>query len=250
MLKIPLSIIIITHRSNQLFINSLKSAQFAEEVIVVDNNSHNNWSQLNKYFNFKKIPYPQDIHDFSLLRNVALKHATQNWVFFLDSDEVITPKSQPQIAKIIKQDRACGAMVNRVDIFLDKKMKWGEPGFIKILRMAKRNSMKYIGPIHELAKVNGQVVKSSIQIHHYSHASISSFINKVTLYSLREAQYRYQLKKHFSLFELLIYPPAKFVTNYIFKLGFLDGFRGLVYAVNMSLHSLAVRVYLYEKNKL
>jgi hypothetical protein len=37
------------------------------------------------------------------------------------------------------------------------------------------------------------------------------------------------------------------MLNYWLKLGFLDGFAGLSYALMMSFHSLLVRIYLYEK---
>ena len=42
---------------------------------------------------------------------------------------------------------------------------------------------------------------------------------------------------------------AKFVSNYWLKAGFLDGWRGLIYAVVMSIHSLAVRVFIYEQQQ-
>jgi hypothetical protein len=40
-------------------------------------------------------------------------------------------------------------------------------------------------------------------------------------------------------------PLAKFIWNYFFLWGFLDGIHGFVFAVLMSLHSFAVRVKLY-----
>ena len=47
--------------------------------------------------------------------------------------------------------------------------------------------------------------------------------------------------------QMIVYPIGKFINNFILELGFLDGWRGLIYAFIMSLHSLWVRVYWYEK---
>lgn len=48
--QIPITIIILTNRNDSRFINSLKSSQIAKEVLIIDNNSKNNWQKLNKNF--------------------------------------------------------------------------------------------------------------------------------------------------------------------------------------------------------
>ena len=51
----------------------------------------------------------------------------------------------------------------------------------------------------------------------------------------------------FSLFELLFFPVIKFIYSYIIQLGVLDGFAGLTMSYMMSIHSLCVRIKMYEK---
>jgi len=52
---LPVTIAIITHRLDTRFIASLRSSQIAKNVIVVDNNSNNDWEKLKKNYNFDLI---------------------------------------------------------------------------------------------------------------------------------------------------------------------------------------------------
>jgi hypothetical protein len=61
-----------------------------------------------------------------------------------------------------------------------------------------------------------------------------------------ETALRLQEGRGFSWGELLFLPLGKFLYNYVGLLGFLDGWRGLCYALVMSMHSLGIRLRLYE----
>ncbi|MBU0579071.1 glycosyltransferase family 2 protein [Patescibacteria group bacterium] len=222
---VELSIIIITRPNDPLLAKAKKSAQFANEVLVIKKKS---------------------IADFALTRNQALKMAKHEWVLFLDSDEVISPTSVNEIKKIIAENKLDGVYINRQDIFYDKPLKFGESGAIKLLRMGKKSKITWHRPIHEVAKISGVVGKSNIKILHYAHLSLKEFCDSITNYAEREANFRYQQDQSFYLLQLVFYPWGKFIFNYIIRLGFLDGWRGLCYAIIMSLHSLAVRVFQYE----
>ena len=46
---------------------------------------------------------------------------------------------------------------------------------------------------------------------------------------------------------ILLFPAGKFIQNYFFKRGFLDGTAGFIHAALMSLHSFLVRGKLWTK---
>ena len=64
--SIPISVIILTHRNDARFLKALKSAQFAEEVLIIDHQSHNNWSELKRQYRFKVISIDNTAHRLSL----------------------------------------------------------------------------------------------------------------------------------------------------------------------------------------
>lgn len=252
--QIPITIIILTNRNDSRFINSLKSSQIAKEVLIIDNNSKNNWQKLNKKFRFKLLTYSDQIENFAKVRNLALKKVETNWVIFLDSDETLGNSEDQlkanikKIENIIKKDLFDGVSIIRKDIFLNKMLNFGEAGNIKIIRMFKKNNGKFVKNVHEVAQIAGKVGVSDILISHFSHTNISSFQKDIQIYAFM-ASINEQANPRLNILKMIFYPIIKFFLNYFIKLGFLDGYRGLTYAIMMSLHSFFVRIFYFERQQ-
>jgi len=229
--KLPLSaIIILNKKADQPVLKRVKKAlEFAMEVLLVDTGE-------------------EPVEDFSKVRNQALIKASYDWILFVDSDEVVADESVEQIEKIVLGGEVDLVFVRRKDIFLGKVLRWGEVGNLNLIRLGKKSQIKFERPVHEVIKVNSshKVFNSGIILKHYAHQNIEEFFGKIKFYASREAQHRFENKTKFEPWGILFFPMGKFVLNFFFKLGFLDGYRGLVYAMMMSLHSLLVRVYLLE----
>jgi len=240
---ISCSAVLITNVFDHKCQNALRSLGDFAELLIFDSASGIQESDL-KHPNAKIIPIPDEpITDFAFLRNEALRLTTQEWVFFLDSDEVLQPFSTAKLQKTLQTTTASGFFCTRSDFFHGKQLHYGEAGKQKLIRLVRASATRFTGKIHEVAQVAGRVDQSELLVYHFSHESISEFIADVTKYATQLGNNR-----DFSLFELLVYPPAKFVYTYIFLLGFLDGYRGLSYALIMTLHSITVRITAYEKN--
>jgi glycosyltransferase involved in cell wall biosynthesis len=240
-----LSIVIITNRNDSRFINSLKNAQLAQEIFIIDNNSQNNWIELRDKYRFIVIEHPDNIKNFSVVRNHALTMVKTSWVLFLDSDEVLSENAETEIKKIIKENFYDVICVPRVDYFLDKPLKFGETGTMALIRLFKTDKGKFVRNVHEVLDYSGKLGEANFQILHFAHQSIKDFMEKITRYARMESEARIYSKTE-NLIQMIIFPPSKFILNYFLKLGFLDGYRGLIYALMMSLHSFFVRVFYYE----
>ncbi len=224
--KLPITVIILAKKDDSGLDRAQKSVMFAAEVLV--------------------ITKPAPITDFSMVRNEAISQASQPWVLFLDSDEAVAPESVAEISRLIKQDHCAGIEVLRRDIFHQRPLYYGEAGMMTLLRLGKRDQLHFSRPVHEVATVSGEVCTSNILIYHHAHPDINQFFDKNRYYAQLAAQDLAQRGQSFSLLKLIFYPPLKFSWNFFFKLGFLDGWRGFVYALMMSLHSCWVRVFQYE----
>ena len=246
--NVPLSVIILTHRNDERFVRALSSAQPAAEVMIADFDSHNDWPKLKKQFHFTHFNRQLKISNFSAERNWALKRARHEWVFFLDSDEVIRGDGWAEIEKVISQSELDGVYVRRFDIFYDKMLHHGETGQMWLLRLMKKSASQFIRPVHEKAQVTGKTGHSKIVLLHHAHPTISDFLYDITKYAKIEADFQTDRKlSPLSLgIKTLLYPKLKFLDNFVLRGGFLDGWRGVIYAVMMSLHSLFVRVFSYE----
>ena len=241
-----LSIVILNHLPVKLLQPTLKSASFAAEIIIIqDTNSKHSPPKSTK--NIKVFSKP--LHSFATQRNFALKKASQPWVLFLDSDEVVSKKLQGQIIQAIETSKYQGYYLNRQDIFFSQALKYGETGSIKLLRLAKKAAGKFTRSVHETWQIQGRVGELEAPLMHYKDNLTTSFISKITSYGLLDSQELVSENKPFSYFKLLFFPLAKFIQNYLFKRGLQDGILGLFHAYLMRLQSLSVRVFQWQNKR-
>lgn len=244
-----ISLIILVHHNDFTLKKDL--TDYFEQIILVDNTSKQQLATRFKQLKqVKVIVHPQPIVDFSKVRNMAIDEANQKWVMLLDSDEVISPQLYQSIKKNISQQNRCnkcqGYYIKRQDIFKGKTLQFGEVGHVYKLRLAKKDKIQFVRPIHEVAIIDGKTCHLPQPIYHYAHHSITTFLTKIAKYAYREAAYKIEQGQTFSVFSLVCKPLLKFLYNYIIKLGFLDGYAGFTYAIMMSIHSMIVRISIYE----
>ena len=188
-----------------------------------------------------------NIQDFSQARNQAMAQANTKWILFLDQDETLTPLLRHEIDTVLSR-LPIGTpddiyAFKRQDWFLGRKLCFGETSRVRLIRLMPKNSGYWKGKIHEKFVSDFPVKTLKHPLLHHRRLSVSQFLDRINYYSSLRAE---EINR-FSIFELLFYPPVKFVKNYFWHLGFLDGLPGLAMAFMMSFHSLAVRVKQYEK---
>ncbi len=221
-----LTAIILTNRSENDFRSTEKSLQFADETIILRGGL---------------------LKDFAKQRNHALKQAQNEWVLYVDDDEIVTRELAQEIKKAITKSNFSGYFLKRIDRYHHRLLSHGETGSIKLLRLAKKDAGIWKRPVHEYWQVTGRVGQLSQSLIHERNDLTESFINRVILYGPIDAGALVKENKPFTYWRLLIYPIAKFIFNYKLKLGFLDGILGLFQAYLMSLQSLSVRVYQWQE---
>jgi hypothetical protein len=238
--------VILTHNNQTQLKSALASASFCQEVIVVDDASTDATPKLARKAGAKLFTRALN-HDFAAQRNFALSQATHPWVLFLDPDEIIPPTLRAAILRALKDPGdLVGFYLRRTDIFLGTELTHGETGHIKLLRLARKTAGLWRRPVHEVWAIQGPTATLTPPLFHSPHPDLNQFLAKINFYTSIEATHRRRQGHSFSLLTCNTHPLGKFILNYFIKLGFLDGFPGLVMAYFMSLHSLIVRVKLYE----
>ncbi|EKE00463.1 MAG: lipopolysaccharide core biosynthesis glycosyltransferase WaaE [uncultured bacterium] len=224
-----LSIVVITNKPklNGLFLTSL---HFGDELIV------DKKEQL-------------QTESFAERRNSALKKAKGEWVLFIDDDEVVSRELAREITEVIKTSKNQGYYLNRKDLFYNQVIRFGEVSNISILRLAQKGSGLFARDVHEVWNIKGKTAKLTNELYHIKDNFISEFVARISLYGPLDADSLNKEGKSFTFFKLLFYPKAKFIQNYIFRRGHLDGFVGLFLAYLMSVQSLSVRIFQWEKQR-
>lgn len=248
-----LSAVILTKNEENHIATAIESVKFCEEILVFDDHSTDKTVEIAKELGAILIPYPIAA-DFSAARNEGMKSAKNHWILFLDTDEEITPQLQASIEKVLRTAPAfCAYWLRRQEVFWRTILRHGEvrTAYAKgIIRLVKKDGGAWQGKVHEVFVPSGKTKTLKGYITHISHQNIAEFLAHINQYSTLRARELVSQGKHFSLLQLLLYPPIKFFYTYFGKLGFLDGPAGFVYSFLMAFHSFLVRAKLYQYTKI
>lgn len=231
-----LSAVVITKNEEDKIAKCIQSLQFCEEIIVIDDNSIDQTAQIAKQLG-AKVYFHQLNNDFAAQRNFGLQKAKHDWVLFVDADEIVTPALAEEIKNKISNGKYSAYFLRRRDVWMGKPLRYGEAGNTCLIRLGKKSTGKWVRSVHEHWLIEGSVGKSKNFLMHYPHPSIAEFINHIAYYSKLHAKDNKKEGKSATIFHIIFFPPAKFLYFYFLKCGFLDGVRGFIVAVLMSLHS-------------
>jgi len=241
-----ISAVVLTHNDEDLIGDVLETLKWCDERIIVDDNSTDKTREIAKITG--AIVYQHALGDnFAEQRNFGLNHATRDWVLFVDSDELVPVALQKEILKQVQDDKYVGYYISRKDFLFGRELRYGETAHVKLLRLAKKGAGKWIRAVHETWNVKAEGVASlTTPLLHYPHSTVSKFLGQINRYTTINARVFYNEGKRVSVWQIIAYPIAKFIQNYIIRLGFLDGVAGFVVAMMMSFHSFLTRGKLWE----
>lgn len=247
-----ISAVILTKNEEENIVDCIQSLDWCDEIIIIDDYSQDstiyrvrNFLSGNKNKLNLKIFQHKLNDDFAAQRNFGMDKASGDWILYIDADERISDRLRDEIIKVTQNHAVAGNCVGfyiqRKDYFLGSWLEHGETADIKLLRLARRGSGEWWGRAHEKWIVKGITGTLDNCLGHYSHSRVGGFLAKVNTYSSLVAGSWVKEKKKMYTWEIFIYPLGKFIYNYFWKLGFLDGVPGFIMAMMMSFHSFLAR---------
>ena len=228
--------------------DAIKSVHFADEIIVIDSFSTDKTLEIAEKMNVKIIKRKFD--DFSSQKNFAINQAKNEWIYILDADERVTPEVEKEILEAVKKPNDfVGFFVRRTFYFAGEKINYCGWQRDKVIRLFLKEHCSYSGVVHETIKTSGELGFFKNKIDHFGYRNYDHFIAKIHQYGELKAAELHKRGKNVNLFHILIKPPARFFIHYIFRLGFLDGFAGLILARTQAYAVLTRYIKLWLLNK-
>lgn len=227
----------------------LKSLAWCDERIVMDDNSTDATREIAREAG--ALVHTRALNDnFAAQRNAAVDLARNDWILFIDSDEIVSPKLKQEIQNIVFSEHVTRARVRRRDHFLGAALTHGEVAAAAqkgICRLVKRGSGSWKGAVHETWHPHrGDEAFLEGYIEHYPHPSVTEFLREVNRYSSIRAMELYTANTPFRMWDPILYPVGKFIYTYFVKMGFRDGAEGFIYSFIMAFHSFLVRAKLFQ----
>lgn len=266
-IKIPNLAIVTICKNEELLLPEFLDhlVDWVEEIIVIDDNSADGSVPILAEYQKRypgiiayKVVVRKEEEYFSDLRNYGIKLSTSEWILHMDVDERVTAHFYSEIKNIffseIIHSQFDAFKFRRLNYFLSKPMYFGDLSNWNKVHLSRRHILKFEGLNHEIISLNtsedriGQLKKRMVHLNERFYLQRLDKSRRYLNDLVNEINHKYQ--RLFGFYFILLFPVLFFTKLYFFQLGFLDGKRGLVWAIHSSVARFQACVLIYYDLKL
>lgn len=247
-----ISVVINTLNSEKYLEQCLESVKVFDEIIICDMHSEDKTIEIAEKYGCK-IYFHEKTGYVEPARNFAIGKATGDWVFVLDSDEVVPEKLAEYLKSFANENQTYSVLaVPRKNWFFGKFVK-GDWWPDSQMRFFKNGCVDWPTRIHLFPVVKGETYitnQEDLAILHYQCDSISDLVEKTNRYT------DFELEKHawdkITIPKIIFKPIGVFLRLYFRQEGYKDGLHGFILAIIrgwLYRFLLLVKVWEYQNNK-
>jgi glycosyltransferase involved in cell wall biosynthesis len=255
----PVSVIVPVKNEAENLRRCLPALAWADEVFVVDSQSTDETEDIARSHGAHVVQFHFN-GTYPKKKNWALDslRMRNEWVLFVDADEVVPPALAEEITRRIARAEADGFYLNMQYYFLGRPIRhcgycecWNLRLFRHRLGRFERvpavpGSMAGDNEAHEHVQLNGRATRLRHVLEHHAYPTIAAWVAKHDRYAAWEAENhehflrdpipagigagkrtKRALKKFY--LRLPLRPVWRFLYAYVLRLGFLDGRSGLIF---------------------
>lgn len=232
----------------------LKSVTWADEIIVVDSGSTDQTLNIVKRYTDKIFVY-QDWPGFGKQKRRAEEHASNDWLFSIDADEVVPAALAEEIKAAVEKASINDVYtVNRLTHFCGQYIYHSGWYPDKIVRLYNKTHFRFNeNMVHESVACNGaNRTDLKHNLLHYTFSDLSVYLQKRMRYANVSADEKFKKGKKGSLLLGTLSGLFAFIRHYFLRRGFLDGRIGFLIAAiqcQYTFNKYALLKYKYLANK-
>jgi glycosyltransferase involved in cell wall biosynthesis len=227
-----LSACIITFNEAERIEACLRSVSFCDEIVVVDSHSTDDTRERARALGATVIE--RDWPGYRSQKAFAVDSARFDWVLCLDADERVSETLRAEIERLRAGEFAgfAGWSIPRCTDYFGRFLRHGNAYPDRLVRLFDRRRGGWVGrEIHENTRVAGRIGRLHGALLHYSYRSLADHEARMERYAQLMAHALHESGRRGSLVQVLVNPAWRFVRGYLLRLGFLDGWRGLTFAL-------------------
>ena len=229
-MRVPVSAIITTFNERDFIEDCVRSVEWADEIYLIDSFSTDGTVELLRE-KFPRIRLEQrEYLGAASQKNYAIDRAQHDWIFYIDSDERVTPELRGEILRTLEHHLGhWGYSIGRRNFMLGQEVRYSGLQRDRVTRLFHRQHARYPNRrVHADLLVDGPVGRFEHKMDHYYIRSYDHMIAKMTRYANWAAAQMFIDGKTTNAAAIFGHSLAKFFRDYILNLGFLDGTRGLI----------------------
>jgi glycosyltransferase involved in cell wall biosynthesis len=229
-----ISVVIITFNEERNIGRCLESVKdIADDIVIVDSFSTDNTAEICKSYGARFIQHAFEGHIEQ--KNWAIPHAKYPHILSLDADEVLSDELKKSILEVKADWKFDGYYFNRLTNYCGKWIRHSSWYPSRKLRLWDSRKGKWGGTNpHDRFILDRKATRKFLNgdLLHFSYYSIHEHIQQINKFSDIVAISYHKEGRHAPLFNIIFNPMWRLFRDYVIKLGFLDGFYGLIISVN------------------
>ena len=246
-----ISAVILVKNAEKTISECLESLRQFGEVVLLDNGSTDATVEIAGKFPNVKVFSEPNFYGFGKMKNIAVSHATNDWILSIDSDEVLMPEIVSKINAMQLNENTVVAL-SRLNYYGDRCMKccgW-YPDYVWRIFNRKYTCFNE-NIVHEVVEIKPDTQKQYIKdaLKHYAVTSMSSIIDKMNRYTTLSAQEKHKSGKKTSVIAAIFKFIHTFNKDYFFRKGIFYGYKGFVVSLLNASGAFFRYMKLYEMNK-
>lgn len=182
-------------------------------------------------------------------KNWADSLATYDYILSIDADEELSVELKKSIQKVKENWKYDGFYFNRLTYYCGKWIRHTSWYPARKLRLWDRRKGKWDGfNPHEVFLMQKNATQKFLHgdLLHYSYYSLEEHVNQINRYTTMLANSYHKQGIKASYYTIIFHSLWRFFKDYLIKLGFLDGFYGLVVSIN-SAHETFIKYVKLKK---
>jgi glycosyltransferase involved in cell wall biosynthesis len=228
-----LSAVVVARNEEEKILDCLTSLKFADETVVVANDSTDATLKISKSAGAKI--YLLEGGDFSSRKNFAFSKTVGKWIFSLDADERASNELKQEILEILKNNTVnySAYAIPRINVIMGKEFKHSGQYPDYVVRLFNKNKfVRWEGKLHEQPKIVGKLGYLKTHIIHIKHDNLSDMVEKTNKWSLVEAKLMMEAgHPKMNIVRFLSAILREFYLRGIKQKSYLDGTEGVLYAL-------------------
>ncbi|NQT22631.1 MAG: glycosyltransferase family 2 protein [Candidatus Omnitrophica bacterium] len=225
-MKPAISVVIITKNEEDHIAECVRSAAWAEEVLVIDDDSTDSTREIAKNNGATVIMRKMDVEGKH--RNFAYSRARNPWVLSLDADERISPALKDELTRIVEGSPKENAFSIPIKTYIGTH--WIRSGGwypAPKVRFFRKDKFKYEEvEVHPRVFIDGPCGHLKGDIIHYSYKDFHEFFESLNNQTTLEAKKWFNEKRKINTRGMLRKLCDRFLKAYFLKKGYKDGLVG------------------------
>jgi len=212
--------------------DAIGSLLWADEIlVVVDPSSTDGTRELAEGFGGKVRVVTHPFEGYAAQRNWSIEAASHPWIFMMDADERPSEELVTLIQSLLQGGPPNDAyQIYRRNFMLGRELKHGGQAHDRVTRFFRRELRYDTRLVHEDLKGGQPLGSLDGHLMHLTFRDWDHYFGKMHRYAILGGQQALMDGVRASPAKIFLRPPVRLLKQLVWRLGFLDGMPGALYA--------------------